>query len=133
MIFIQGDDRRRLLSLDEGSGKPVKTLVEAITGGRATGLDVPLAVGWAESVQSELVGHFGGAHGIWKILLVGEHEQHRVAELVLVQHSVQFVSGGIDTVSIIGIHDEDQTLRVLVVVTPQRTDLILTTDIPNCE
>mmetsp|Transcript_14053 Transcript_14053/g.40058 ORF Transcript_14053/g.40058 Transcript_14053/m.40058 type:complete len:212 (-) Transcript_14053:65-700(-) len=122
-----------LLSLYESSRKPVKTLVETVSGRRATGLDVPLAVRRAESVQSEFVSHFSGAHGVWQILLVGENEQDGIAELVLVQHSVQFVSGGIDTIGIIGIDDEDQSLRVLVVVTPQRTDLVLTTDIPHCK
>ena len=41
--------------------------------------------------------------------------------------------GVIDTVAIVRVHHEDQALRVLVVVAPQRTDLVLTTDIPNRE
>ena len=84
-------------------------------------------------MQSELVGHFCRTHGVGKILLVGKDEKDRVAELVLVQHSVQFVACRIDTVRIIRIDHKDQTLRVLVVMTPQGTDLILTTDIPHCE
>lgn len=40
---------------------------------------------------------------------------------------------GIDTVSIVGINDEDQTLGVLVVVSPQGSDLVLSSDIPHCE
>ena len=39
----------------------------------------------------------------------------------------------INTLLIVGIDDEDDTLGVLVVVTPQRTDLVLTTDIPHGE
>ena len=84
-------------------------------------------------MQTKLVSHFCRTHGVRKILLVSEHEQDGIAQLVLVEHSVHFIARGIDTISIIGIHHKDQTLGVLVVVTPQRTDLVLTTDIPNCE
>jgi len=38
-----------------------------------------------------------------------------------------------DTFAIIAIDDKDETLSVLEVVTPERTDLILATDIPHGE
>ena len=37
----------------------------------------------AEGVQAELVCDLSSVHGIRKILLVGEHQQHSVAQLVL--------------------------------------------------
>ena len=122
-----------LLPLNKSGGKPVKTLIKTVSGGSTTCLDVPLAVRWAKTVKSKLISHFGSTHGIWKILFVSEYQQNSVTQFVFVQHSVQFIPSGINTVGIIGIHNEDQTLCVLVVMAPQRTDLILTTDIPNRE
>lgn len=84
-------------------------------------------------MQSQFVGHFGGTHGVGQILLVGKDEQNGVAEFVFVEHSVQFIAGGVDTIRVIGIDNKDESLSVLVVVAPQGTDFILTTDIPNCE
>jgi competence transcription factor ComK len=40
---------------------------------------------------------------------------------------------GIDTISIVGVHNEDQTLGVLVIVSPQRSNFILSTNIPHSE
>lgn len=37
----------------------------------------------AEGVQAELVCDLSSVHGIGEILLVGEHQQHSVAQLVL--------------------------------------------------
>ena len=38
-----------------------------------------------------------------------------------------------DTLSIGGVDDENESLRVLVVVSPERSDLVLSTDIPDGE
>ena len=84
-------------------------------------------------MQAELVRHLRGAHGVGQVLLVGEHQQHGVAELVLVQHPVQLVAGGVDAVRVVRVDDEDEALRVLVVVAPERADLVLTADVPDCE
>lgn len=84
-------------------------------------------------MQSKLVGHLGRTHGVGEILLVGKDEEDRIAELVLVEHSVQLVPRRVDTVAVVGIDDEDEALRVLVVVAPERADLVLTTDVPDGE
>ena len=63
-------------------------------------------------------------HGVGQILLVREHEQHGVAQLILVQHAVQLVPSLRHAVSVVGIHDEDQTLGVLEVVPPQRGESV---------
>jgi hypothetical protein len=68
-----------------------------------------------------------------KILLVGEDKEDGVAELVLVEHALELLTGLNNTVAIVGVDDEDDTLGVLEVVPPQRTDLVLTTDIPHSE
>ena len=64
-----------------------------------------------------------GGHGVGQILLVGKHQQDGVAELVLVEHAVKLVPSLGDAVAIVAIHHEDQTLRVLEVVPPERADL----------
>lgn len=84
-------------------------------------------------MQTQLIGHFSSTHGIREILFVGKYEKHSVTELVFVEHSVQFITSSVDTISIIGIHDKDESLSILVVVAPQRTNLILTPYIPNCK
>jgi hypothetical protein len=68
-----------------------------------------------------------------QILLVREHEEHGIPELVLVQHALQLLAGLDNTVAIVGVDDEDDTLGVLEVMPPQRTDLVLAADIPHGE
>eukprot|EP00891_Asterochloris_glomerata_P004315 jgi/Astpho2/4315/Aster-x1212 len=69
-----------------------------------------------------------GAH-----LLVCEHQQHRFAQLVLVEHAVQLIAGLPDSVAVIAVHDEDEPLGVLEVVPPQGPDFVLASHIPDCE
>lgn len=84
-------------------------------------------------MQTELVRHFCRTHSVGKILLVGKYQEDGVAQFVFVQHTVQFITSGINTVRVVRVDHKDKTLRVLVIVTPQGTDLILTTDVPHCE
>lgn len=69
----------------------------------------------------------------WKILFVGEDKEKSVTELVLIQHALQFLSGLDNTITIVGVDDEDDTLGVLVVVAPEWSDLVLTTNVPHGE
>lgn len=66
-----------------------------------------------------------------QILLVGEDQEGSIAQLILVQHALQLLTGLNDTIAIVAVDDEDDTLGVLEVVPPERTDLVLTTDIPH--
>lgn len=87
-----------------------------------------------KDVQSELVGGGiarGNTYG--QILLVGEDQKVGIAQLVLVQHALQLLPGLNDTIAIVRVDDEDDTLGVLEVVPPQRSDLVLSTDIPHGE
>ena len=68
-----------------------------------------------------------------QILLVGEHQEESITELVLVQHALQLLTGLDDTIPIVAVNHEDDTLGVLEVVAPQRSNLVLTTDIPHGE
>ena len=79
------------------------------------------------------VGERAGGQAYGQILLVGEHEEDGVPQLVLVEHALEFLTGLDDTIAIVAIDDEDDTLGVLEVVSPERTDLVLTADIPHGE
>lgn len=68
-----------------------------------------------------------------KILLVGEDKENGISEFILVQHALKLLASLDNTVAIVAIDDEDDTLGVLEVVPPQWSDLVLTTDIPHGE
>lgn len=68
-----------------------------------------------------------------QILLVGKDQKDSIAELILVEHALKLFASLNNTVAIVAVDDEDDTLGVLEVVPPQRTDLVLTTDIPHGE
>ena len=46
---------------------------------------------------------------------------------------MQLVLGLGDSLPVVGVDDEDEALRVLEVVAPQRPDLVLTADVPHGE
>lgn len=68
-----------------------------------------------------------------KILLVGEDQKKSISQLVLVEHTLQLLAGLNDTVTIVAVDDEDDTLGVLEVMSPQRSDLVLSSNIPHGE
>ena len=68
-----------------------------------------------------------------QILLVGENQEHGVPQLVLVQHSLKLLACLNNTIAIVAVDDEDDTLSVLEVMPPERTDLVLAADIPHGE
>lgn len=68
-----------------------------------------------------------------QILLVGEDQEKGVPQLILVEHALQLLAGLGNTVTIVAVDDEDDTLGVLEVVSPQRANLVLSTDIPHGE
>jgi hypothetical protein len=84
-------------------------------------------------MQAQLIGDLRGIHGIRQILLVGEDKEQRIPQLILVEHALQLLAGLDDTVAIVAVDDEDDALRVLEVVAPQRPDLVLAADVPDGE
>ena len=66
-------------------------------------------------------------------LFVGEDKKHRISELVFGQHSHEFLSSLADTLSVVGVDHKDQSLRVLEVMPPQWSDLVLSADVPHSE
>lgn len=142
-------------SLAERIAEPLKTFVETVTAGSAGGLDVlqhththvsiaipslhqskrnitypcPLP----QTVQPQLIRNLSRIHRIRQILLVGEDQQQRVPQLILIQHTLQLLARLDNTVAIIAVDDEDDALRVLEVVSPERADLVLPAHIPDGE
>jgi hypothetical protein len=68
-----------------------------------------------------------------QILLVGKNQKNSISKLILIQHALQFLPSLNNTVTIIAVYDEDDTLGVLEVMSPQRSDLVLSTNIPYGE
>ena len=84
-------------------------------GDNVTDLDEPRSL--PETVKTKLVGDLGSVHSVGEILLVSENKQEGIAELILVEHPLKFLTGLRDTFPIVGVDDEDDTLRVLEVYT----------------
>ena len=68
-----------------------------------------------------------------KILFIGEYEKKGIPQLVLVEHTLQLLACFDNTVAIIAVYDEDDALGVLKVMPPERPNLVLTTNVPDCE
>jgi len=102
--------------------KPVKPLIQTLTRGSTCALDVPVPL--AQGVQAKLVGDFSSIHGIRKILFVCKYQKHSITELVLVQHTMELISGLNNTLSVVAVHNKNEALGVLEVVPPQGSDLL---------
>ena len=111
--------------------QPVKTFVQTITSSGTASLDIPWSM--SKAMQAQFIGHFSGRHGIRKILFVGKNEENGFFQFILIEHSMKFVPGSINTISIVWINNENQPLCILIVVSPQRSNLILTSYIPHGE
>jgi len=120
-----------MTSLSESLCEPLQTLIKTISGGSTGGLNVPGTL--SQAVKTQLVCDLGGVHGIGQILLVGKNQENGIPELILVQHTLQLLSGLNNTVTIIAVNDEDDALGVLEVMSPQGSDLVLSTNIPDGE
>jgi len=118
-------------SLAERVAQPFETFVETVTGSSAGGLDIPSAL--SETVETKLVGDLSSVHGIRKILLVGKDKEKSVAQLILVEHALKFLTSLDNTISVVGVDNKDDTLGILKVMSPERSNLVLATNVPNCE
>lgn len=66
-----------------------------------------------------------------QILFIGKDQEQSIPQLVLVQHTLQLLTSFRHTITIVAINNEDDALRILEVMPPERSDLILSTDIPH--
>ena len=84
-------------------------------------------------MKSQLVSHLGCVHGIRQILFVGKTEQNGIPKLVLVEHAHQLVARFVNSLPIVTVDNENETLGVLEVVSPQRSDFVLAAHVPHRE
>lgn len=104
-------------------GEPVKALVETLPRCRARGLHVPRVRG--DLLQLQSLHHIVARQRVWQILLVGKHENHGGRQLGRLEHLPKLVARLFEAVLIIGVHNEDHSLRVEEVMAPQTANLVL--------
>ena len=83
-------------------------------------------------MKSEFLCNFSHAHDTL-ILFISEDEENSVSEFFLSKHSMEFFLSKIHTIFITGVNDKDESLGVLVVVSPEKSDFVLSTNIPDGE
>ena len=74
-------------------------------------------------METEFVGDFGSIHGIGKILFVGEDEEERITKFIFVEHTLEFLTRFGNTLAIVRVDYEDDTLGVLEVCDERRMSL----------
>jgi len=119
------------MALADVGTKPLQTLVEAVSRGCTCSLNEPSSL--PETVEAKFVGDFSGIHGVRKILLIGEDKEEGVAELILIKHALELLTGLGYTLAIVRVDHKDNALCILEVVPPEGTDLVLPSDVPDCE
>ena len=110
-------------------GKPVKALVKSVTSLGYSWLNEPSSA--SDGVETQLVSQLWDSHGTWQILLIGEYEKDGILELILSEHLVELFFGYLDSLPIVGVDDVDESLGIVIVVSPEESDLILTTYVPH--
>ena len=91
------------------TAQPSQTLKDTLTGSRAAGLDLPGVV-LGHDAQVQCVGHLLWLHAAGYILLVGEDEEERVFHFAVLNDARQFRARFFDTVAVVAVDYEDQTL-----------------------
>ncbi len=66
-------------------------------------------------------------------MLVGENQEEGISEFILVEHALQLFPSLDNSIAIVAVNNEDDTLCILEVMPPQRSDLVLSTNIPDSE
>lgn len=88
-------------------------------------------------MEVKLVCDFSNRHSVGEILFVGQNEESSIAQLIFPQHLSKFFSGtavaSINALPVVGVNHEDDGVGILVVVAPERSDLVLTSNIPRVE
>jgi hypothetical protein len=64
-----------------------------------------------------------------QVLLVGKDEQQTLAHLAVADDAVQLLPRLVDALAVLRVDDEDEALRARVVVPPERTNLVLPSDV----
>ncbi len=104
------------------------TLVQALTGNGARGLDMPV-VTRAERFEAEKCLDLGNVQRAREVLLVGQHEDGDVARVLADLEQLQL--GLLQSILFGGVDDEDDAVSATCVRPPKRSQLFLTADVPN--
>lgn len=64
-------------------------------------------------MEPKFVGNLSSIHRVGQILLVGKDKQERITELILVEHALQLLTCLGDTLAIVGVDHENDTLGIL--------------------
>jgi hypothetical protein len=121
--------RGQLLFTREGIRKPFEPLIKAITTESICRLDIPLIA--CERMQTQLVCNFFDTHGIREILLVRKDKNSGVSQFFASNNSMKLFARFFNSLPVIAVDNKDQGICVLKIMTPERSDLVLTTDVPH--
>ena len=83
-------------------------------------------------MKTEFLDNFWNTHNT-HILFVSKNEKGSILKFVFWKHLLEFFSGNIHSFFVRWVNNIDESLGVLIVVLPQLSDLILSSDIPDCE
>lgn len=112
-------------------GEPGQTLEQTFSRSRARWHDVPDLV--LELVELQGISNFLWFHGVSDVLLVGEYKEKTVLHFSVVDDAVKLLLGLLDSGPVGRVNDKDQTLCAAKVVSPERSNLVLATDVPHVE
>merc|ERR1719373_124047 len=120
-----------LRSLGKSPRQPIQAFVQSFAFRCTCRLDKPLPS--TQCIQAKFLSHFGGTHCTWQVLLVRKHQQHRTIHVIIFKHPKQFFFGVLNAIAVAAVDNEDCPVCTLIIISPKRTDLVLTTDVPNSE
>lgn len=142
-VVLGSSSLLRLFSLDlaDGVNEPRKSVLETCNRyvfevltfsvhGRAS-LDLPRAV--LNVGELERLEHLAGLQSQLEILLVGEHKERDVEQLLLDEELLELVIALTDSLLISRVDDEDDAVGAVIVVLPVGSDGLLSSDVPHVQ
>lgn len=69
----------------------------------------------------------------WNVLFVAVNQNNSITHLAVINNPVKFGSRFVNSIPVGGIDNKNEGLRSSEIMTPQRSDFVLSTDIPNIE
>jgi len=124
------EDRKRGALLDVLI-EPGESLKESVSSNSAGLDDMPAVV--LELRETELFSDLVGVHSLGEVALVGKDEEDCVLHLAVADDAHELSAGLFDTLAVAAVDDKDEGLSASKVVAPERTDLVLASDIPHVE
>lgn len=110
--------------------EPLESLVQSIPRKGAGTLNVPFSS--SQLVKTQLLSNFWNTHHT-HILLVSQDQENGILEFVFWKHLLKLFSGDLDSFLIWRVNNVDEGLSILVVMLPELSDFILSSDVPDCK